>query len=474
MRVEQSRAGRPSVRPAAGGGSWTVSTRGRGGSRKRSSAGSASHCRWTTSALARARAQAQHPAGRARRAAAPAGQRASDRRRAGARVEELADLDSPPARGPARREKRVVTSSTSAPARASAAQSARSYGGVYAGGSTIWTPHRRRFCRGADLLRRQHQRRRATCPPAWTAIRDTAPAGPRRTRCWCSTTPPTTARPRRSRRWNDGARRARRAAAADRARRSARGKAENDSLLLREARGELCLLLNEDSELRPGAIEALLAALEREPGGGRRRRPAARPRGRAPALRLAPPEPRRRRSPAHSSCTASLVTQSSGDQTREVGWVQSSAMLVRRDAAPQVGYLDPDFFVYSDETDLCKRLHDAGREILYVPGARAIHHEQLATDRGAGSAPGGRVPPRPRPLHAKAPRRCAGGRVGATAECPSPTCCARLPRSCCPDHDPRWYLLHARQALRPRTRRRPARGGRALQPRVLVAAHRAS
>ncbi|MFL5906456.1 MAG: glycosyltransferase, partial [Solirubrobacterales bacterium] len=39
------------------------------------------------------------------------------------------------------------------------------------------------------------------------------------------------------------------------------GKAENDSRLLSEARGEFCLLLNEDSELQPGAVPALLGAL---------------------------------------------------------------------------------------------------------------------------------------------------------------------------------------------------------------------
>ena len=43
------------------------------------------------------------------------------------------------------------------------------------------------------------------------------------------------------------------------------GKAENDSTLMREARGRYCLLLNEDSELRAGATEALLAALEADP-----------------------------------------------------------------------------------------------------------------------------------------------------------------------------------------------------------------
>ncbi len=57
------------------------------------------------------------------------------------------------------------------------------------------------------------------------------------------------------------------------------GKAENDSLLLREAAGELCLLLNEDSQLCDGATEALVAALRARAGGGRGRRPAAVERG---------------------------------------------------------------------------------------------------------------------------------------------------------------------------------------------------
>ncbi|MFY9468797.1 MAG: glycosyltransferase, partial [Solirubrobacterales bacterium] len=40
------------------------------------------------------------------------------------------------------------------------------------------------------------------------------------------------------------------------------GKASNDSRLLREARGRFSLLLNEDSELLPGATAALVGALE--------------------------------------------------------------------------------------------------------------------------------------------------------------------------------------------------------------------
>ena len=160
------------------------------------------------------------------------------------------------------------------------------------------------------------------------------------------------------------------------------GKADNDTRLLRAARGRYCLLLNEDSELRAGAAGALLAALEDDPGaavaGAQLLTSAGEPT--ACAWRL----------PDIPWALAAAVfrhervaVQSVGSQVREVGWVQSSAMLVRRAAAEQVGWLDGDFFVYSDETDFCRRLRDAGWRILFVPDARAVHHDQLGTDSAA-------------------------------------------------------------------------------------------
>ena len=161
------------------------------------------------------------------------------------------------------------------------------------------------------------------------------------------------------------------------------GKAENDTTLLREARGRFCLLLNEDSELLPGSAAALLAALEADPEAAAAGAQLLDSSGR--------PVPCAWRFPGVATALAgavfahrALTVQSKGEQVRAVDWVQSSAMLVRRDAVAAVGYLDPAFFVYYDECDLCRRLHDAGRRVLYVPGARAIHRDQLATDLGAG------------------------------------------------------------------------------------------
>ena len=161
------------------------------------------------------------------------------------------------------------------------------------------------------------------------------------------------------------------------------GKAENDSTLIREARGRFCLLLNEDSELRPGAAAALVAALDAD------RRAAA-----AGAQLLdseGRPVPCAWRFPGVLTALAAALmlhrlytVQSRGGRVRTVDWAQSSALLVRRDAAVEVGYLDPAFFVYYDECDLCKRLADAGWHTLYVPAAEAVHHDQLSNDLAAG------------------------------------------------------------------------------------------
>jgi len=161
------------------------------------------------------------------------------------------------------------------------------------------------------------------------------------------------------------------------------GKAENDSTLMHEAQGKYCLLLNEDSELRPGAVEVLLEVMEREPKAA-----AA-----TPQLfdSEGKPVPCAWRFPSVGTALAGafflhrrLTVQSGGSEVRAVDWAQSSALMVRREAAASVGYMDPEFFVYYDECDFAKRLREAGWHSLYVPTAEAVHHDQLSTDLAKG------------------------------------------------------------------------------------------
>lgn len=227
------------------------------------------------------------------------------------------------------------------------------------------------------------------------------------------------------------------------------GLAENNSLILREARGRLCLLLNEDSELTDGAVLELLAALRDAPQAAVAGAQLLDPNGR--------PIPCAWRFPGLATAGAQalllhrrLVTQSHGGDgpPREVGWIQSCTMLLRREVAESVGYLDTDFFVYSEEVDFQKRMHDAGWRILHVPRARAIHHEQLATDR----TPGGRRRVvqfhRGRDLymrkHHPKPVVWLSRLLWSLSYVPRALAATLLP-----NRDPGTYWLHARQALRP-------------------------
>jgi GT2 family glycosyltransferase len=223
-----------------------------------------------------------------------------------------------------------------------------------------------------------------------------------------------------------------------------RGKAENDSALLQRARGRYALLLNEDSELQPGATQALYDALEQHPEAAAAGARLLRPDGAQQASAWRFPTPR-------TALVAALLAhrrnvQSTGDQARTVDWAQSAAMLVRRAAAEQVGWLDPRFFVYSDEVDFCKRLHDAGWSTLYVPAAVAVHHEQLST----GGVPERRIVEfaRNRDLYMRV-HHGAGAARAVRWLTAVPYALRAVAALVLPGHDPRRYAKHVGATLRP-------------------------
>jgi N-acetylglucosaminyl-diphospho-decaprenol L-rhamnosyltransferase len=224
-----------------------------------------------------------------------------------------------------------------------------------------------------------------------------------------------------------------------------RGKGENDSDLLQRARGRYCLLLNEDSELEPGATMALYEALE------------ARPAAAAAGARLLRPDGARQASawrfptPLTALVGAFFLhrrytVQSRGDAIRNVDWAQSAALLVRREAAEQIGWFDPAFFVYSDEVDFCKRLRDAGWCTLYVPTAVAVHHEQLSM----GAVPERRIVEfsRNRDLYMR--KHHAPSAAWVVRLLTAFTYAVRAAVAVAlPGHDPRRYWRHVTATLRP-------------------------
>ena len=224
-----------------------------------------------------------------------------------------------------------------------------------------------------------------------------------------------------------------------------RGKGENDSALLQRARGRYCLLLNEDSELRPGATGALRAALQERADAGAAGARLLRPDGRV--------QPSAWRFPTPLTAVVGALflhrrytVQSRGEKTRTVDWAQSAALLVRREAAEQIGWFDPAFFVYSDEVDFCKRLRDAGWRTLYVPGAAAVHHEQLST----GTVPERRIVELSRNRDVYMRKHHTAPAAWTVRLLTAFTYAVRaLAALVLPGHDPRRYWRHVTATLRP-------------------------
>jgi len=60
-------------------------------------------------------------------------------------------------------------------------------------------------------------------------------------------------------------------------------------------------------------------------------------------------------------------------------WLSGGCMLIRRDVFQDIGVFDETFFLYFEETDLCKRAARNGWSSWYVPEARIIHRAGSST-----------------------------------------------------------------------------------------------
>jgi len=58
----------------------------------------------------------------------------------------------------------------------------------------------------------------------------------------------------------------------------------------------------------------------------------------------------------------------------EVDWVSGTCLLVRRDTINEVGLLDENFFMYTEDVDWCLRMKRKGWKIYFLPGNKVIHY----------------------------------------------------------------------------------------------------
>lgn len=147
------------------------------------------------------------------------------------------------------------------------------------------------------------------------------------------------------------------------------------------ASGELLLLLNPDTEVPRGALEALASLLRERPGAGAAAPALVYPDGRPQESVRGFPSPRAlvgeitglARLFPDSSWGAYRLRRLPEGKPLSVDQPMASAFMVRRAALGAVGPFDEAFPLFFNDVDLCYRLKEAGWEILYDPRVRVVH-----------------------------------------------------------------------------------------------------
>lgn len=65
----------------------------------------------------------------------------------------------------------------------------------------------------------------------------------------------------------------------------------------------------------------------------------------------------------------------------EAAWVSGAVFMCRTEAFKEAGGFDERFFLYKEEEDLCKRIRDKGRKILYYPEVKVMHIGHVVASR---------------------------------------------------------------------------------------------
>lgn len=76
-----------------------------------------------------------------------------------------------------------------------------------------------------------------------------------------------------------------------------------------------------------------------------------------------------------------VTTSDSATPPFQVGWVQGSCLMMRREVYETIGGLDEGFFLFNEEPDYCERAREAGWPTYYLPGASVTHYESTSVSK---------------------------------------------------------------------------------------------
>ncbi|MEW5883353.1 MAG: glycosyltransferase family 2 protein [Armatimonadota bacterium] len=158
------------------------------------------------------------------------------------------------------------------------------------------------------------------------------------------------------------------------------------------ASGEFLMPLNSDAIVHPSCLERLVSFLRQHEDVGIAAPKLLNPDGSlqysgrrfpTPAAALFRNTPLGKLFPNNRFAREYLMQDWDHLEPRDVDWVSGAALCLRADVYHEVGGFDERFFMYLEDVDLCRRVHDAGHRVVYVPDAVITHVIGASTDRVA-------------------------------------------------------------------------------------------
>lgn len=156
-----------------------------------------------------------------------------------------------------------------------------------------------------------------------------------------------------------------------------------NNLVLREDAAGAVLLLNPDTEVYAGTLDAGLARLRAEERIGMVGVKLVTESGQLDhACKRSFPTPLGalahftgvgRGDEAAASLSQYRATHLGDDEAGEVDAVNGAFMLCRAEAVREVGLLDEGYWLYMEDLDWCRRFWDAGWKVFYEPTGTALH-----------------------------------------------------------------------------------------------------
>ena len=154
-------------------------------------------------------------------------------------------------------------------------------------------------------------------------------------------------------------------------------RANNQAVVI--SQGRYVLLLNSDAVLRSGALQAMCRFMDQRSEAGVVGAKLLNPDGSFQASYMDFPVIldevlllTKLSRLFHPACFPSHSLAES-QEVSEADWVPGTCLMIRRETLEQVGGLDEDYFMYSEEVDWCWRVKRAGWKVFYLPEAEVLH-----------------------------------------------------------------------------------------------------